>query len=215
MAGKRSHFGMAGQLAAMSEFLLRGYNVAVPAVDVGDDIFVVDDREGLLSLVQVKSSDGRQIEARDEQGRLFKKTVQYNLSRRQLATGKRSQLFFMFLVRWQHYWRFVLIARTELHRLRAEHLESARSGRRGPPPLADEHATSDQLLLQLTWTSDNALGWGGVSLRPWLDQWPEELPELTQGPGAIPSRAPEPRPPDPRSALLLPLEPPDAPPKDP
>jgi len=56
MAGKRSHFGMAGQLAAMSEFLLRGYNVAVPAVDVGDDIFVVDDREGLLSLVQVSCS---------------------------------------------------------------------------------------------------------------------------------------------------------------
>jgi hypothetical protein len=30
----------------MSEFLLRRYNVAVPAVDVGDDAFVIDDRDG-------------------------------------------------------------------------------------------------------------------------------------------------------------------------
>ena len=33
--------GMSGQFAAMSEFLWRGYNVAIPAVDVGEDIFVV------------------------------------------------------------------------------------------------------------------------------------------------------------------------------
>ena len=33
---KKSHLGKAGQLAAMAEFLLRGYNVAIPEVDVGD-----------------------------------------------------------------------------------------------------------------------------------------------------------------------------------
>ena len=38
MAGT-SHIGKAGHLAAMAEFLLRGYNVAMPEVDVGDDIF--------------------------------------------------------------------------------------------------------------------------------------------------------------------------------
>lgn len=40
---RRNHLyvGRAGQMAAMAEFLLRGYNVAVPEVDVGDDIFVV------------------------------------------------------------------------------------------------------------------------------------------------------------------------------
>ena len=31
--------GKAGQLAVMAEFLLRGYNVAMPEVDVGDDIY--------------------------------------------------------------------------------------------------------------------------------------------------------------------------------
>ena len=54
MGEKRSHLGMAGHYAAMSEFLLRGYNVAVPAVDTGDDVFVVDDRQGALWRVQVK-----------------------------------------------------------------------------------------------------------------------------------------------------------------
>jgi hypothetical protein len=48
MPAKRSHYGMAGHLAAMSEFVLRGYNVAIPMVDVGDDVFVVDDRDGAL-----------------------------------------------------------------------------------------------------------------------------------------------------------------------
>jgi hypothetical protein len=32
---KRSHFGRAGEFFAMSELLLRGWNVAVPVVDVG------------------------------------------------------------------------------------------------------------------------------------------------------------------------------------
>ena len=38
----------------MSEFLLRGYNVAIPEVDVGDDIYVVEDSNGNLRKVQVK-----------------------------------------------------------------------------------------------------------------------------------------------------------------
>ena len=35
--------GRAGQLAVMAELLLRGWNTAIPEVDVGDDIFVVRD----------------------------------------------------------------------------------------------------------------------------------------------------------------------------
>jgi hypothetical protein len=43
VAEKKSYFGAAGQLAAMSKFLIRGYNVAIPQVDVGEDVLVVDD----------------------------------------------------------------------------------------------------------------------------------------------------------------------------
>jgi hypothetical protein len=35
---ERHYIGKSGQLAAMSEFLWRGWNVAMPEVDEGDDI---------------------------------------------------------------------------------------------------------------------------------------------------------------------------------
>lgn len=37
----RNYTGKSGQLAVMAEFLIRGYNVAMPEVDEGDDVFVV------------------------------------------------------------------------------------------------------------------------------------------------------------------------------
>ena len=111
MTSKRTHFGMAGHYVAMSEFLLRGYNVAIPSVDVGDDVFVVDDRRGTLWRVQVKTANGREL--RSESGEV-QKIVQYNLSRRQLGELKDSELFFMLLVRWSDRWRFVLVPRSRL-----------------------------------------------------------------------------------------------------
>src|SRR5687768_10938093 len=50
-----------GQMAVMAEFLIRGYNVAVPEVDVGEDIFVVKDKDGNLSRIQVKSATAREL----------------------------------------------------------------------------------------------------------------------------------------------------------
>ena len=48
------YLGKAGHLTVMSEFLLRGWNVAIPEIDIGDDIFVVQDESGTLRRVQVK-----------------------------------------------------------------------------------------------------------------------------------------------------------------
>lgn len=42
------YLGKAGHLTVMSEFLLRGWNVAIPEIDIGDDIFVVQDESGTL-----------------------------------------------------------------------------------------------------------------------------------------------------------------------
>ncbi len=50
------YLGKAGHLAVMAEFLIRGWNVAIPEVDIGDDIFVVQDDNGTLRRVQVKTS---------------------------------------------------------------------------------------------------------------------------------------------------------------
>jgi hypothetical protein len=50
------YLGKAGQLTTMSEFLARGWNVATPEVDVGDGLFVVEDKKGLFKRVQVKTA---------------------------------------------------------------------------------------------------------------------------------------------------------------
>ena len=48
------YLGKAGHLTVMSEFLMLGWNVAIPEVDIGDDIFVVQDDNGTLRRVQVQ-----------------------------------------------------------------------------------------------------------------------------------------------------------------
>jgi hypothetical protein len=49
-----------GLPAVMSEFLTRGWNVAIPEVDIGDDIFVVQDDDGTMRRVQVETSKQQQ-----------------------------------------------------------------------------------------------------------------------------------------------------------
>jgi hypothetical protein len=56
MADKTTHFGRAGEFFAMSELLLLGWNVAVPVVDIGDDVFVIDDNDKTTYRLQVKSA---------------------------------------------------------------------------------------------------------------------------------------------------------------
>src|SRR5579885_3339247 len=129
MPAKRSHYGMAGHLAAMSEFVLRGYNVAIPMVDVGDDVFVVDDRDGALRRIQVKSAE----QAADASDRDGEKTVVYRLSRRQLRKAKRNELYYMFMIRWDRRWRFLLVPRVDLDELHKSQVARAlEAAGRGP-----------------------------------------------------------------------------------
>ncbi len=39
----------------MAECLMRGFNVAIPEVDIGDDLFVVNDQSGNYRRIQVKT----------------------------------------------------------------------------------------------------------------------------------------------------------------
>ncbi len=55
-----NYIGKAGQLFVMSEFLMLGYNVAIPEVDRGDDIFVVRDSDGNLGRIQVKTAKAKE-----------------------------------------------------------------------------------------------------------------------------------------------------------
>ena len=56
VTNKTSHLGRAGEFAAMSEILARGWNVAIPEVDMGSDVFVAQDDGTRLTRVQVKTS---------------------------------------------------------------------------------------------------------------------------------------------------------------
>jgi hypothetical protein len=170
---KRSHLGMAGHYVAMSEFLYRGYNVAVPAVDVGDDAYVVEDQLGTMWRLQIKTTDTLQA-----------KIGTYLLSRQQLRDIKKNELFFMFIVRWQQRWRFILIGRGQLAEIRDAFEASNRVGKRGRRPATDTDAKSDALALRIEWSDVDAKGWG-VSFARYLDRWPDIFPVNTSGPGSI------------------------------
>src|SRR5258708_856981 len=91
--------GKAGHLAVMAEFLLRGYNVATPEVDVGDDIFVVNDGVEQLWRIQVKTAIGV--------GRGYGCSGPYQVPLAQLRDSGPTPLFYVFVLRWESRWEFV------------------------------------------------------------------------------------------------------------
>lgn len=108
----------------MAEFLLRGYNVAIPEVDVGDDLFVVRDADGDLARVQVKTAM-----ARGRATRSYAAT--FNLRFSQLAAPTEPELHYVFVVRDEAAWRdFVLIPRAELYAEHENHRLGTRNGER-------------------------------------------------------------------------------------
>jgi hypothetical protein len=107
-----NYVGKAGQLVAMAEFLLRGYNVAMPEVDVGDDIFVVHDRIGRLWRIQVKTAVGKR--------RGYGYSGKFAVSLVQLQEPKDPDLYYVFALRKGDQWEFLVIPRQTL---RVEHEE--------------------------------------------------------------------------------------------
>lgn len=111
-----NYIGKAGQLFVMSEFLMLGYNVAIPEVDRGDDIFVVRDSDGNLSRIQVKTAqakNGRNGFA-----------AQFALPREQLKSSPTPEITYVLLIRYQSKWeRQFIIHRRDLADILAERLE--------------------------------------------------------------------------------------------
>ncbi len=95
------YLGKAGQLHTMSEFLARGWNVATPEVDVGDDLFVVEDKKGLFLRVQVKTAHATE--------RTDSYSVQFNVPMLQLEEPISPEIYYIFLVRKQSKWSDMLI----------------------------------------------------------------------------------------------------------
>ena len=99
--------GRAGHLAVMAELLLRGWNTAIPEVDVGDDIFVVRDSDGNLRRVQVKTALAKPLQSGY--------SAQFNLSLSQLEKPITPEITCVFAVRFHDLWdTFVVIDRATL-----------------------------------------------------------------------------------------------------
>jgi hypothetical protein len=186
MMEKKTHFGRAGEFYAMSELLLRGWNVAVPVVDIGDDVFVVDDNDKTTRRLQVKSSRIVDKSAAGEApGTLVQAT--FNLSREQLRTQQVIELFYMFLIRLTgpERWRFLVIPRDDLSGIREAHVTGTGQPRGpGRRPLRDDQASGDTLTLNIDLSANEASGWK-TSLNAYLDQWPQEFGIVSGGPGSV------------------------------
>jgi hypothetical protein len=168
MLDKKTHFGRAGEYFAMSELLLRGWNVAVPVVDVGDDAFVIDDRDKATRRLQVKTSAARPMDRGGVR-------ATFNLSRDQLRVAQPIELFYMLMMRVGATWRFLIVPRADLLDIRVAYVESAKA-RTGPGrrPLDDGGAATDGLVLVVSLDAAGATGWD-APLDPYLDRWPAEL----------------------------------------
>lgn len=188
MADKKTHFGRAGEFYAMSELLLRGWNVAVPVVDLGDDVFVIDDRDKTTLRVQVKSAEAEVVSKDDDRWK-----ASFNLSREQLRTLQEIELYYMFLVRFSAGWKFLWIPRPELLMIRTSMLQTPRRGP-GRPSIADDEAKSDALGLTVTIENDAAWGWS-ADLRRFFNCWPDALRGVVGGPGTARAGRSAPTPP--------------------
>lgn len=99
------YFGKAGHLAVMSEFQIRGWNIAIPEVDIGDDIFVVQDDSGTLRRVQVKTSIGTK--------RKDGYSGQFNLSVSNLYNIRNILVHYVFILRIDNKWSSPIIIRQD------------------------------------------------------------------------------------------------------
>lgn len=92
-------------MTIMSEFLTRGWNVAIPEVDIGDDIFVVQDDNGTLRRVQVKTSTST-VRQSNFSG-------QFNVPLTQLKSIANIPVHYVFVVRHNDQWTKPVVIRQD------------------------------------------------------------------------------------------------------
>ena len=91
----------------MAELALRGYNIATPEIDTGDDVFTVNDVTGAMWRLQVKTSNGR-FRARTEQ-------FSFRIRETAIQNPQTPELYFIFVLRREiGTWSFVVIERPVL-----------------------------------------------------------------------------------------------------
>ncbi len=111
---RTDYVGKAGELAAMSEFLLLEYNVAIPQVDTGDDVWVILDKRGTVWGVQVKTATGER--------RRYGYSGQFLVPLKQLQKrGDPPRIFVLALRAAFGQWDFLVIPQRVLRREQQSH----------------------------------------------------------------------------------------------
>jgi hypothetical protein len=136
-------------MAAMAEFLWRGWNVAVPEVDVGEDIFVIEDATGQLSRIQVKTANAKT--------QTTGYSAQFAVGLEQLRTPRTPELIYVFAIRKGSGWEsFVILDRGNLFSAYETHGLGSLSG--------------DNVIFRFTWDG-STLRCGHRDFQMYLNAW--------------------------------------------
>jgi len=101
--------GRSGELAVLSEFMSRGYNVATPEIDLGEDVFVIEDDKQDFWPIQIKTATA--VESSDGSC-----SGQFKFRRDQLVSTRNLELTYVLTLRRQGKWAsFLIIPREELY----------------------------------------------------------------------------------------------------
>ena len=100
------YVGKAGHLAVMGEFCLRGYNAAMPEIDKGDDVFVVNDATGAMWRLQVKTALGKPQKT--------SRAYQFRVRESAIQSPQTPELHFIFVMRKDGVWHFLVMDRSVL-----------------------------------------------------------------------------------------------------
>jgi len=163
------YVGKAGHLAVMSELALRGYNVAMPEMDIGDDIFAVNDATAKMWRIQVKTATVKKEKANPPQTppprvvRPVKRRFQFRIKVTAITDAPRRDSCFVFVMRAARRWRYCIIRGSKLEdRYRDKQLGSENKG---------------HVQLWLTLDGDS-LRAGGLDLSRHLDSWDDVFPRI-------------------------------------
>jgi hypothetical protein len=157
---ERRYTGHSGQMAVMSELLLRGYNVAVPEVDSGEDLLVFRHDQENVARVQVKTARVKKREVKKGY------VARFYIPMRQLTERPRNSLWYVLAVRHGGRWTaFLLIRNDQLSDLRV----------REDMGHVNE---KEELVLRVTFRKAQ-VRCGAVDLRRYRSAWDSLLPGTT------------------------------------
>lgn len=109
---KDTYTGHSGQNAVKAELLHRLCNVAVPEVDVGEDVLAFRDGDDAVIRIQVKTANAKRLKAEGGYA------AQFSVPLEQLERRDSPALFYVFAVRLEARWvDFLIVPRAELYEL--------------------------------------------------------------------------------------------------